>query len=224
MTLIVITGANRGLGLEFARQFSSAGHEVVGTARNPVAAADLRNLNVEVQGLDVTREDSCQRFAESLGDRPVDILINNAGVMGARGDLGDLDLAALLETIDVNALGPIRVTRALLPALRSAPTKKICQITSKMGSIADNSSGGSYAYRMSKAALNMMNKSLSHELAGEGFVCTVFHPGWVQTDMGGASAPISAEQSVEGLIARINEMTSRHNGAFYDYLGEEIPW
>lgn len=222
--MILITGANRGIGLEFARQFKQAGHEVVGTARNPVAAADLRDLGVEVQALDVSKEDSCERLAEALGDRPIDVLINNAGVMKPSAPLTELDLDEVLSTLDVNAIGAIRVTRALLPALRRGKGKKICQMTSKMGSIADNASGGAYAYRMSKAALNMMNKSLSHELGGEGFVCVVFHPGWVQTAMGGQSAPVAVEDSVRGLIERIDSLDAKDNGAFYDYLGEVIPW
>jgi NAD(P)-dependent dehydrogenase (short-subunit alcohol dehydrogenase family) len=128
------------------------------------------------------------------------------------------------ECFATNTVGPLRVTAALLANLRAGERRLVANITSRMGSIADNTSGGSYAYRSSKAALNMANRSMAHELGADGILCVVFHPGWVQTDMGGANAPLSVEDSVRGLLEVMDGLTTADNGRFLNYSGEEIPW
>ncbi|MFW6198298.1 MAG: SDR family oxidoreductase, partial [Acidobacteriota bacterium] len=155
---------------------------------------------------------------------PLDILINNAGVGVNRRDLGELDYDQILSHFRVNAMGPLRLTEALLPRLRQGERKLVVNMTSRMGSIDDNGSGGAYAYRGSKAALNMFNRSLAVDLGPEGIVCVVLHPGWVRTRMGGSSAPTSVEESVGGLIEVIDGLDQEDSGRFYDYTGEEIPW
>ena len=167
---------------------------------------------------------SVRHFARELLPGGIDLLINNAGVMGKMESLEELDLSDVANTIDTNALGPIRVTRALLPRLRQAPIKRIAHITSGMGSIGDNTSGGAYGYRMSKAALNMANKSMSVDLADQGFTCIVLNPGWVQTDMGGRGAPTPVEESASNLIRVIDSATRAENGKFLNYTGEEYEW
>jgi NAD(P)-dependent dehydrogenase (short-subunit alcohol dehydrogenase family) len=221
---IVITGANRGIGLELARQASAAGATVVATAREPEKAAELNALDVRVEQLDVADADSVARFARSLGDLAVDVLINNAGVGVGHPSLEELDPESLVPMFRVNAVGPLRVTQALLPHLRRGKEKRVVQMTSRMGSIDDNSSGGAYAYRASKAALNMINKSLALDLAGEGFTCIVTHPGWVTTDMGGQGAPLSVQESAAGLLKVVDGLTQDDNGRFLMWSGEELPW
>ena len=222
--LAVVTGANRGLGLEMARQLASAGYGVVGTARKPAEAEELRALGVEVRQLDVTDDASVAALAEALGGRAVDLLVNNAGIYPRESGLASLDLDDVKLAFDVNALGPLRVTRALLPNLREGHGKKIVHVSSSMGSIASNGRGGSYAYRASKTALNSFNKTLSIELAGEGFVAIVVNPGWVRTDMGGPNARLTPEQSVAGLLKVIAGLEPGDNGRFFDHSGEELPW
>lgn len=222
---VLITGANRGLGLEFAREFSAKGYKVIGTARKPHEAYDLQALHVRVEKLDVTDPDSVQALAGRLDGVSIDILINNAGIMGANAPtFVSLDVDDLDKTYQVNSLGPMRVTQALYDNLKMAKTRKIIQITSDLGSISLNSRGGLYGYRMSKAALNMFNKTLADELGGEGFICVVLHPGWVQTDMGGSNAPLTPQQSVSALIKVIEKLKPTDNGRFLNYKGKELPW
>lgn len=152
------------------------------------------------------------------------MLVNNAGIMGKMQSFEELDLAEVMRTFDVNALGAIRVTRALLPQLLLGKTRRIAHLTSGMGSIGDNGSGGAYGYRMSKAALNMMNKSLSVDYAARGFICVVLNPGWVQTDMGGSHAPTPVEESVQKMLARLDALTPADNGSFVDTKGGTYPW
>ena len=222
---VLITGANRGLGLEFAREFSGKGYTVIGTARKPHEAYDLQALKVRVEQLDVADPASVQALADRLDGVPVDILINNAGIMGPDAPtFMSLDVDDLDQTFQVNSLGPMRVTQALYDNLKMAKTRKIVQITSDLGSISLNSRGGLYGYRMSKAALNMFNKSLADELGGEGFICVVLHPGWVQTDMGGSNAPLTPQESISSLIKVIEGLTPSDNGRFLNYKGKELPW
>ena len=204
---VVLTGANRGLGLEFARQLIDGGHEVAASARDVDAAADLKRLAAEqpllsVHACDVAADDSVAAFraaVEARWDR-VDLLLNNAGVTGIRGDLAATDFADALATYNINALGPLRTTREFLPMLRRSQAPKVVHVTSKMGSIDDNSSGGYYAYRMSKIALNMACRNLMHELSPAITAC-VLHPGWVRTDMGGARC-VARRARVRGGDAR----------------------
>jgi NAD(P)-dependent dehydrogenase (short-subunit alcohol dehydrogenase family) len=227
---VVVTGANRGIGLEFARQYAARGDEVEAGARDPGRATGLHALaaqhpgRVRVHALDVTDDASVRGFATALGDRGVDVLINNAGVMGRMLGIDDLDFDDLLHTYAVNAVGPLRVTQALLPHLRRGTGKRIAHLTSGMASIGDNTSGGAYAYRMSKVALNMASRCLAIELRDEGIVSAVFNPGWVRTDMGGPGAPTAVEDSVARLVARIDALTLADSGKFLDHRGREWPW
>lgn len=221
---VLITGANRGIGLELARQLSERGDRVVATCRNPDAATELAALDVEVAGLDVTDLDAMARLVASLQDRPLDILINNAGIGGRGRGLGGLDFERIERCWRTNSLAPLRLTEALLPRLRAGRRKLIVNMTSRMGSIADNGSGGSYGYRASKAALNMFARSLAIDLAPEGFTCVVLHPGWVQTDMGGPGAPTATAESVRGLVSVIDRVGQSETGMFFDHTGAEVPW
>ncbi|MEO0649929.1 MAG: SDR family oxidoreductase [Planctomycetota bacterium] len=220
----LVTGASRGLGLEFARQLAARGDQVIATVRREQDLAALDALGVEGRLLDVADAASRERFVANLGGRPIDALLNNAGVMGRQRELDGVDLADLERCFQVNAVAPFALTRDLLPHLRAGDAKLVLQMTSKMGSIADNGSGGAYAYRASKAALNAINMSLARDLAGEGFRCAVLHPGWVQTDMGGASAPLSKEDSVAGLLRVVDQLGPGDTGAFFDYSGARVPF
>ena len=221
---VVVTGANRGLGLEFCRQLQSLGAEIIATARDPRAAIDLRALEVRIEPLDIGVAESVSDFAVRLGDQPIDILINNAGMGGSGNGISTLEFGELERYFSVNSLGPMRVTKALLGNLRRGQGRRIVQITSRMGSLSDNIEGGYYGYRTSKAALNMLHRCLAAELAGQGFVCVALHPGWVRTGMGGNHAPLSAKESVHGLLGVISRLRRRHNGGFFDYTGAAIPW
>ena len=220
MNNAIVTGANRGIGLELCRQLKQRGWAVTGLCRE--ASDALRDLGVQVrEGFDVTDEDAIRSLADALEPGSVDLLINNAGVL-ENVPLEQLDLAAMRRQFEINALGPLRVTRALLPAL--ADGAKVALITSRMGSIADNSSGGSYGYRMSKAALNAAGVSLARDLADRGVSVAILHPGYVRTDMTGRSGLIDADEAVEGLLARIDGLTPETSGTFWHSNGEVLPW
>jgi NAD(P)-dependent dehydrogenase (short-subunit alcohol dehydrogenase family) len=220
----VITGCNRGLGLELARQLSARGERVVATARDVGDAAALRALEVDVHALDVTDPSSVESFAGAIAAEPIDVLINNAGVGVRSKPFEQVDFDEMERFFAVNTLGAMRVTRALLPGLRAGEGKKIINMTSRMGSIGDNGSGGAYAYRASKAALNIVTRSLAIDLLDEGFVCIVLHPGWVRTDMGGRRAPTPPEESAGGMIRVIDGLRRQDSGEFFDYKGERVPW
>jgi len=221
---VFITGANRGLGLEFARQFAARGYTVIGTARDPADARELSAVADRVEPLDVTDAGSVAALAQRLHDVPIDILVNNAGVFDRKDVTVDkVDFAMMEQTLAVNTLGPLRVIQALLPNLRAGKRRTIVSMSSQLGSI-EQSNGRWYAYRASKAALNQINRTLGAELAPEGFTCVVLHPGWVRTDMGGASATYAPEESVAGLVAVIEKLAPTDNGRFYDFRGSPIPW
>lgn len=226
----LVTGAARGLGLEFCRQLSADGHRVVACPRK-AGEADLERLaegsggRVRVEPVDVTDDDRVRELAASLEDEAIDVLIGNAGVFPSGGSAErGFDVDGLIDAYRVNAIAPLAFAHALLPALRRGSDRKIAHVTSLMGSIADNTSGGSYAYRMSKAALNQGTKNLSLELASDSFTVLVLHPGWVQTRMGGAGAPLAAEPSVAGMLQVIERATPRDSGRFFAYDGRELPW
>ena len=220
----VITGANRGIGLELVRQLAAGGSEVIATVRDPGSARELATMAVRIEALDTGDPVSVSAFAERLGDETVDVLINNAGISGHDGGrLADTDIEQLLDTFNVNSLGPMRVTQALLPNLRAGAGRTVVQMSSILGCIAE-AGAGLFGYRASKTALNMLNKALSVELAGEGFTCVAMHPGWVQTDMGGAGATLTPAESVAGMIAVIAGLDTGKNGTFIDYRGENLPW
>ena len=221
---VLVTGANRGLGLEWARQFSAAGARVIGTARRPDAAVELKALGVRVEQLDVTDPESVAGLAARLGDQPIDILINNAGIGDRVVSLEQVDPAAVEEIYRVNCVGPMRVTQALLPSLRKGKRKLIVNKTSGLGSIERNTRGGYYGYRESKAALNMFTRSLAWELAPEGFTCIAIAPGWVRTGLGGPMARLSPAESIEAMMGVLNGLLVDDTGKCFNYTGEELPW
>ena len=226
----VVTGANRGIGLELARQLLARGDQVEAGAREPSSAESLLQLastsdgRLRVHALDVAVDESVRAFAREVGTLPLQLLINNAGTMGQRGaPLADLDTDSVVHTFSVNAVGPLRVTQALFPALRAGKAK-VVNISSTMGSIADNRSGGSMDYRLSKAALNMLSRNLAHELAPDGITVISLHPGWVQTDMGGASAPLAVNASVRALLKVIDRLRPEDSGGFFNQRGEPFAY
>ena len=226
---VFLTGTNRGLGLGMAALFLQQGWDVIASARNADGARELWELERDYAGrcqimtLDVTSDASVKAAAAALKGRPIDILVNNAGVLAeADRPFATLSADVLLKSFTVNTLGPLRVTQALLPNLLATPRATIATITSKMGSIGDNNSGGAYAYRMSKAAVNMFNKSFAVD--HKGLTAVVLHPGWVQTDMGGSDAPVTVEASVAGLVKTITGLKPTDTGKFFDYRGLEISW
>ena len=224
----VVSGANRGIGLELVRQLVARGDQVDAGVRVPEEAGELRALaagdRLRVHRLDHLDPDSIQGLAAALGGAPVDLLINNAGVYGgSRQHLPNIDLEDAVRTFRVNALGPLQMTLALLANLKAA-RGKVIHVTSGMGSIGDNNSGAFYAYRMSKAALNMMSRSLAVDLRGAGVASAVINPGWVKTDMGGPGAPTPVEESVRGMLREIDAFTIEHTGAFLDWKGRPYPW
>ena len=219
---VVITGANRGIGLALARAYLEAGHDVHATARDVASATALRALasgRLVVHALDVRDEASCRALGEALGDAPIDLLVSNAG---AGRDAAD-EPAAILAIFDTNAVGPLRVVRALGENIRAA-RGKIVLLTSALGSMATNTEGGAYAYRMSKAALNMAGCNLAHDFRPSGVAAVLVHPGWVRTDMGGPSAPLSAEVAASHLVALIDTLTLADSGRFYHADGTPLPW
>lgn len=224
MTTVLITGANRGLGLEFARQYAADGAKVIACCRNPAAADKLADLGVRVEQLDVTDAESVARLCVALDGAPIDILIANAGFYGPEAQDADLaDFDGFLETFRINSLGPLMVAQALKLNLISGRDKKLAVITSKMGSISD-SSGGFLAYRSSKAALNMIAHGLALAWKKNDIKVAILHPGWVKTDMGGPGAPQSVSESVSALRERIAELWPGSSGHFLDYQGKEIGW
>ncbi|EKV31707.1 Short chain dehydrogenase [Caenispirillum salinarum AK4] len=226
MPTVVITGANRGIGLEFARQYAADGWRVIATCRSPEKApAELTGADgVEVRGLDVADFAGVEAFGKAVADTPVDLFINNAGVYGKRGAqaFGAIDADAWMEVLKVNTIAPVKMVEALLPALQKADGAKIAILSSKVGSVADNGSGGNYAYRTSKAAVNMVGKNLALELGD--IPVLLLHPGWVRTDMGGPNGLIDTAESVSGLRKVIGDAGPDQSGHFYDYAGKEIPW
>jgi NAD(P)-dependent dehydrogenase (short-subunit alcohol dehydrogenase family) len=231
MKTILITGANRGIGFEFSKQYAQSGHQVLACCREPQKARALAALaqqhpQIKLLALNVADGASIDKLASELSTTSIDVLINNAAVYGddhSRG-FGKLNYQHWLDVLVVNTLAPVRVTEALLPNLLAGNIKLVVAITSKMGSIADNSSGGSLLYRSSKAGLNAAMKSLSMDLADHQIGVLILHPGWVQTDMGGSHALISPEQSVAGMSRLINNFTLAESGQFFDYSGQQISW
>jgi NAD(P)-dependent dehydrogenase (short-subunit alcohol dehydrogenase family) len=222
---VVVTGANRGIGLELCRQLQAAGAEVIAAVRDPEAADELRQAApARIERLDVADPASVAAFAEALGDAAVDVLINNAGIGGPGAGIANLDFDEVARTLEVNSLGPLRVTQALLPHLRRGRRRTVAHVSSNMGSIANNDQGGYYGYRASKTALNSLNRTLAHELGCLGFTCVVLHPGWVRTGMGGDGAPLTPAESVRGLVKIVAGLSAKDNGRFYDYTGAQLPW
>ena len=224
MTTIMITGASRGLGLEFARQFYNEECRVIATCRSPKDANELNAIgDIDVHALDVTDDKSVTTLADKLRGENIDILINNAGVIGQRDGFGRLDYDIWAETMDTNVFGPMRVAEAFRDNVMNSYKKQMIFITSRMGSITE-AVPNAYVYRSSKAALNMAVKCLSAELGEQGLIAVLFHPGHVQTDMGGQAAPVTPQKSIEGMKNQIVALTCDDNGRFLSYDGHQIPW
>lgn len=232
MPSLLVTGSNRGLGLEWSRQYARDGWRVYATCRHPERADDLRELadgcpKVSIHRIDVTREDQIRSLAGELAHEPIDILLNNAGVYLEKFDEAvgaPLDYAHWRQTLDVNTLGAMRMSEAFVEQLTRGGRRLIVTITSHMGSIAEISVPRSYYYRSSKAALNAAMKGLSLELKPRGIGVLLLHPGWVQTRMGGPGARISPADSVHGMRRIVEGFTLRDTGRFFRYDGSEIPW
>ena len=227
---VFITGTTRGIGLALVRQFLEAGSKVFATARHPESDA-LQSLKaahgdeLQLLTLDVTNSTEIQAAVTSLAGQPVNLLINNAGLYQSRADdVESLAAQTWLQEFHVNAIAPFMVTRALRGNLAVADDARVVMISSKMGSMSDNTSGGAYSYRSSKAALNAVTVCLAQDLAGDGIRVVALHPGWVQTDMGGANAPVDASQSASGLRKVMIGIDETQNGGFFDYTGAAIPW
>ncbi len=221
MATYLITGASRGIGYEYCRQLQARGEAVIAVCRT--ASQELQQLGVQVEdGIDITSDDSITNLRNRLGDTAIDVLVNNAGIL-KRVTLEDLDFDSIREQFEVNALGALRVTHALLPNLRTG--SKVVLMTSRMGSIGDNTSGSSYGYRMSKVALSMAGKSLAHDLKPRGITVAILHPGLVQTRMTNfTKGGVTPEESVQGLLARIDELTLENTGTFWHANGAVLPW
>jgi NAD(P)-dependent dehydrogenase (short-subunit alcohol dehydrogenase family) len=231
MATILITGANRGLGLEFTRQYLAEGDAVVAATRNPGAAHRLRQLERDSKGrltvveADVADTASVRRAAAGTSQSAIDILINCAGVMGGdRQTIGSIDYHEWMRVLEVNVLGPMRMSEAFLDRVAQSDRRLIVTITSGMGSLADNTSGGSIAYRTSKAAVNMAMRTAAIDLRPRGISCVVLNPGWVKTDMGGPNAKLTPEQSVTAMRRVISELGPNDSGRFYNHDGREYPW
>lgn len=232
MQRVFITGANRGIGLGLVRHCLSRGDRVFAGCRSPEQATELNRLQEEhgdqvtVLPLDVTDQAAIDNAVATVGGfvDGLDLQVNNAGVGVGEDRFGRLAAPALIDTFRVNAAAPLLLAQALLPLLKNGRRPVIASVTSRMGSIADNGSGGYYAYRASKAALNMLNKSLSVDLTSKGIIAVVLHPGWVRTDMGGSGASLSIDESVAGLLKVIDGLSETDSGRFFDWRGKEVPW
>ncbi len=232
MYTALITGANRGIGLELVRQYAADGWRVLACTRHPQKADALNQLaaqhpgRVQIHALDVTDLAQIDALSRTLANESIDLLINDAGIypdaqfMG----FGHTDYAKWMLAFQVNTMAPLKMAEAFIGQVMRSRLKTIATISSTMGSIGDNTSGGGYLYRSSKAAVNMVNKSLALDLKGNGITAVVLHPGWVKTDMGGPSAEIPVHESVSGLRKVIGRLTQADSGKFFDYEGLEVAW
>ncbi|MEO7623252.1 MAG: SDR family oxidoreductase [Gallionella sp.] len=232
MKTTLITGANRGIGLEFVRQYAADGWRVLACSRHPEKSTALNKLAaqspelIKIHALDVADPAQIDQLGQALATESIDLLLNNAGIYpdSDKNDFGHTDYAEWMQAFRINTMAPLKMAETFAPHIARSKQKTIVTITIKMGSISDNSSGGSYLYRSSKAAVNMVIKSLAIDLKPNGITAVVFHHGWVKTDMGGPSAMISAEKSVSGIRNMIAKLTLADSGKFFAYDGAEIPW
>lgn len=231
MAQVLITGANRGLGLEFTRQYAQAGWRVIACCRRPEQALKLQQIashcaDVTIQQLDVRDFDAIDALSADLDSSVIDLLINNAGVYGdSQGHgFGSLDFTAWTETLAINLQAPVKMAEAFKTQIKRSDKKMLIAISSQMGSIADNGSGGSLLYRSSKAGLNAAMKSLAIDLQAHGIGVIIFHPGWVRTDMGGPHGLIDVEQSISGMRQQIERFNIKDSGNFIKYDGITLPW
>lgn len=230
MATVLITGTNRGIGLEFAKQFIARGDTLLATCRDIASATELDRLKVnneklQIFELDVSSQESMESLPEKLEGQAIDIFINNAGVYGPRdSEFGNVSTGEWAKVFQINAKAPMILTQLLIENLHDGFEKKLIYISSKMGSIDDNKGGGSYVYRSSKAALNAVAKSIAVDLGNSGYSVAVLHPGWVQTDMGGPNALINTGTSVSNMINVIDNLNTQNSGSFFNYDGVIIPW
>jgi len=227
MPTVMITGGNRGLGLEFVRQYLADGWSVIATCRDPATATELTglagDLTVHRMAVDMTRQ--IEETMDTVGDAPIDVLINNAGVYGPRDTgIGNLDPAAWRHVFEVNSIAPIKVAEAFLDNVTASEHRKIVSVSSKMGSIGELSEGREYIYRSSKAALNAAHTAMALQVAPRGIAAGVMHPGWVRTDMGGPDALIDVTESVTGMRRVIDNLNLENTARFWNYDGKELPW
>ena len=226
MSTVLITGAARGLGLDFTRQYAAKGWKIHACARNPDGLKGIKG-DVHHHPLEVTDYKAVKALAQKLSGEAIDILICNAGIGGGRGspgqDLGAFDPVEARRVFEINTPAPLMMAEAFADHVARSSERKLIAITSILGSIANNN-GGRYFYRASKAALNMEWNCLAKDLAPRGIICVALHPGWVQTDMGGGSAPLTIDQSVPAMVKTIDGFTAAHNGRFIQYDGAELQW
>ena len=220
MTSVLITGANRGIGLALTRHLNERGDDVIGVCRKSSAELDNSGARV-IEGVDLGRREDVERLGREIGDQAPDWLLLNAGVMSVQR-LGELDEDGMRHQFEVNALGPLRVADVFHQQLGEGA--KVGIITSRMGSIADNTSGGSYGYRMSKAAVNMAGKSLAEDLRPRGIAVFLLHPGFVRTDMVGGNGQVDPSEAAANLVARMDELSLEQTGTFWHANGEPLPW
>lgn len=232
MKTVLITGANRGIGLAFAQQYANDDWNVLACSRQPDQRGSLYELasqrpnQVKLYALDVVDHGQIDQLSERLSGISIDLLINNAGIYpkSGAGEFGEIDYEAWMDTFHVNTMAPLKLVESFISHITRSKLKTIVTITSKMGSVADNKSGGSYIYRSSKAAVNIVMKSLAIDLKSSGITSILLHPGWVRTDMGGAEGLISAHQSVAGMRKVIDRLTLDDSGSFYAFDGQIVPW
>jgi len=227
MPTLLITGANRGLGLEFAQQYAARGWRVHAACREPVMATALKALagDVNIHRLDVAMPNQALELARSLAGEAIDLLVNNAGISAnEKTSLGDIDYAQWERLMRVNAFGPLRVADAFAPHVAASSRRIMLFMSSRAGSITDNLAGGRYLYRSSKAALNAVVKSLAIDLIPKRVICVAVHPGWARTDMGGPGAPIETAAAVSALRGLVDRLEPHHNGRFLNYDGQELRW
>lgn len=226
---VLITGAGRGLGLEFVRQYSAAGWRVFACARTPAKSASLTALvqgsaeKIIVHALDVTDHAAIDGLSRRLADTPIDVLLNVAGMQASSG-FGKSNYQVWTDAFRVNVLAPMKLAEAFVAQVEASDQKKIVTLSSTLGSMGENDSGGLYGYRSTKAAVNAIMKSMSIDLAARGIIAVPMHPGWVRTDMGGPRAPIDAQTSVAGMLRVIDELTQAQSGKFLTYTGATLPW
>jgi NAD(P)-dependent dehydrogenase (short-subunit alcohol dehydrogenase family) len=231
MTAVLITGANRGLGFEFASQYAADGWRVFAACRDPTAASELQRLAqnsrnmLSIVALDVTDGESVRTAARQHEDVAIDVLINSAGIAGASGQTtGNVDYDSWTHVFDVNTMGPLRVIESFIDHIARSEGRLVVTITSGMGSLADNTTGGFIPYRSSKAAVNMVMRSAAIDLAPRRINCVLVNPGWVRTDIGGPKAPLLPQESVTAMRRLINTLGPKHSGKFYNYDGRKYPW
>jgi len=228
---VLITGANRGIGLEHARRFAAQGAQVFVTAWSPDDAKELRalaatkDLRVEILAYEARDAEAPERLKVALGNTPLDLLFANAGAPDDKTQsFGSINVESTLELIRINALAPLKLVEALADNVARSQRKVIAFQSSRLGSVTDNGAGGYYPYRIAKCALNMITKNVSIELEPRGVIVVALHPGWVRTRMGGASAPVSVEECVTGQHRLLEELKPGHSGRFFNYDGGELPW